>query len=225
MVQNPFKIISVFVFIGFLATMGLLLLQFIAPDASQFHLPASASMSMQMIMPSSMTRVQADQNIWSVIIDNFFIIGYTGIFFGAYLYVKEANYYAKFALIFGLIVTIADFIENAMVVAISNSMVIGYNPDPLLWGLFWSISALKDISAYVSTFTFAILFLLTLNDKPSVRSNKIIFIILLLAFALIGSLGLFSPLFLTFRNILFVLDLVIAGYLFFKTDPSIISQT
>ena len=224
MTQHSFKIISLFVFIGFLATVCLLFLLFIAPDASQFHLPAADSTSIQLLMPSTMTRDQANQNIFSVIIDNFFIIGYTGIFLGAYLYIKDAGYYAKFALTFGLITTVTDFIENAMVVAISNSMVIGYKPDPFLWGLFWSISSLKDISAYVSTFTFAMLFLVTLNDKPAIRSKKIIFSILLLLFAFIGSLGLFSPLFLTLRNILFVLDLIIACILFYRTDESILSK-
>lgn len=228
--QNPFKIISAFIFIGFLATLGLFFLSFVAPNASQFHLPADSSINTQLLYPSNMTRNQADQNIFSVVIDNFFIVGYTGIFFGAYLYLREGeknnfNYYAKFALVFGLLTTITDFIENAMVVAISNSMVIKYQPDPLLWGLFWSISSLKDISAYVSTFTFAILFLLTLNTKPLIRFNKIVFIVLLLLFAFIGSLGLFSPLFLTLRNILFVFDLLIASILFYKTDASILTKT
>ena len=225
MTQNPFKIISAFVFIGFLATIGLLLLTIIVPDASQFHLPASDTTSLQLLMPSNMTRSQANQNIQSIIIDNFFIVGYTGIFLGAYLYVKEVKYYAKFALIFGLLTTATDFIENAMVVAISNSMVIGYKPDPLLWGIFWSISSLKDISAYVSTFTFAVLFLLTLNDQPKIRFNKLVFVILLFLFAIIGSFGLFSALFLTLRNVLFVFDLVIASILFYKTNESILTPT
>ena len=220
MTNSQFKIISVFVFLGFLATMGLLLLSFIAPDASQFHLPSDNAV--QLLMPSTMTRDQANQNIWSVIIDNFFIVGYTGIFIGSYLYIKEAGFYAKFALIFGLVTTATDIIENAIVVAISNSMTIGYQPDPLLWGLFWSISAVKDISAYVSAFSFAILFLLTLNDKPTVRFNKLVFAVLFILFAFIGSLGLFSPLFLTLRNVLFVVDLLLASYFFYKTDESIL---
>ena len=218
--NSQFKIISVFVFLGFLATMGSLLLIFIAPDASQFHLPSDNAV--QLLMPSSMTRDQANQNIWSIIMDNFFIVGYTGIFIGSYLYIKEAGYYAKFALIFGLVTSATDIIENGIVVAISNSMTIGYKPDPLLWGLFWSISAVKDISAYVSAFSFAILFLLTLNDKPPVRFNKLVFAVLFILFAFIGSLGLFSPLFLTIRNVLFVVDLLLASYLFYKTDESIL---
>lgn len=220
MKASPFKIIASFVFVGFLATMGLLVLRFVAPNASQFHLPSDSAI--QLVMPSTMTRAQADENIWSVIIDNFFIVGYTGIFFGAYLYIKDIGYYAKFALFFGLVTTLTDIIENAMVVAISNSMTFGYQPDPLLWGLFWSISALKDISAYVATFTFALLFLVTLNEKPSIRTNKLVFVILLFLFAIIGSLGLFSPMFLNIRNILFVVDLVIASYIFYKTDNSIL---
>ena len=222
MAQNQFKIIATFVFLGFLATMGLLVLSFIAPDASQFHLPSDGST--QLLMPSTMTRNQSDRNIWSVIIDNFFIIGYTGIFIGAYLYCKETGYYAKLALIFGLVTTATDIIENAMVVAISNSMTIGYQPDPLLWGLFWSISAVKDISACVSAFSFAVIFLLTLSDKPVIRFNKFVFALLFLLFALIGSMGLFSPLFLALRNILFVVDLIIASYLFYKTDESVLHE-
>ncbi len=220
MAQSQFKIISAFVFLGFIATMGLLLLGFIAPDASQFHLPSDQAV--QLLMPSTMTRDQANQKIWSIIIDNFFIVGYTGIFIGSYLYVRKVGYYAKFALIFGLVTTATDVIENAIVVAISNSMTIGYQPDPLLWGFFWSISALKDISSYVAAFSFAVLFVLTLNDDPSVRFNKIVFTILFALFAFIGSLGLFSPLFLTLRNVLFVVDLIIASYLFYKTDESIL---
>lgn len=73
MAQSQFKIISVIVFLGFLATMGLLLLSFLAPDASQFHLPSDQVV--QLLMPTSMTREQANQNIWSVIVDNFFIVG------------------------------------------------------------------------------------------------------------------------------------------------------
>ena len=223
MAISQFKIIGTFIFLGFLATMGLLVLSFIAPDANQFHLPSSEAPDT--LMPSTMTRDQADQNIWSVIVDNFFITGYTGIFLGAYLYVKEAGYYAKLALIFGLVTTATDIIENAMVVAISNSMVIGYQPDPLLWGLFWSISAVKDISAYVSAFTFAILFFLTLNDLPLIRFNKLVFVILFALFAFIGSIGLFIPFFLTLRNVLFVVDLLLASYLFYKTDESILQKT
>jgi len=223
MSQNTFKIISAFVFLGFLATMGLLALRFIAPTASQFHLPAEGDTDL--VFPTTMTREQADANIWSVIIDNFFIVGYTGIFIGAYLYVREVDYYAKFAFVFGLVTTAMDIVENAFIVAISNSMAMttSYKPEPLLWGIFWSISAVKDISAYISAFTFAVLFLLTLNDKPSLRSNKLIFVVLLLFFALIGSLGLFNPTFLTIRNVLFVLDLVIASILFYKTDESVLS--
>ena len=220
MAQSQFKIISAFVFLGFIATMGLLLLTFVAPDASQFHLPSDEAV--HLLMPTTMTRDQANQNIWSIIIDNFFIVGYTGIFIGSYLYVKKAGYYAKFALIFGLVTTATDIIENAIVVAISNSMTIGYQPDPLLWGLFWSISALKDISAYISAFSFTILFVLTLNDEPTIRFNKAVFAILFALFAFIGSIGLFFPLFLTLRNILFVVDLIIASYLFYRTDESIL---
>lgn len=101
-------------------------------------------------------------------------------------------------------------------------MTIGYKPDPHLWGLFWSINAVKDISAYVSAFTFAVLFLLTLNDKPAIHFNKLVFAVLFILFAFIGSLGLFSPLFLTLRNVLFVVDLLIAAFLFYKTDESIL---
>jgi hypothetical protein len=220
MQKNPFKIISAFVFLGFLATMGLLILRFVAPEASQFHLPSSESI--QLIMPSTLTRAQADQNIWSIIVDNFFIAGYTGIFFGAYLYIKDAGYYAKFALIFGLVTTVTDIIENGMVVAISNSMVIGYQPESLLWGIFWTISSIKDISAYIATFSFAVLFLVTLYDKPTIRTNKIVFAVIFLLFSFIGSLGLFSPAFLNLRNLLFVIDLVIATIVFYRTDPVIL---
>ena len=212
MTKQNYKLVSFIVFIGFVATLLFIVLMALYPDGGQFHNYADRSEKAAVL-----TAAQAQVNIYYIIVDNFFIVGYSGIFYGLYrLIQKDDAYWSKFALTFGLITVGLDFIENGFVVMLNNGIVSGFSPDPLVWNFFWLVSALKDIAAYISVFTFVLLLLYTLQSDPAVRSTKLVFIVLLGLFAFIGSLGLFSPLFLKLRGLLFVIDLAIASFLFYR---------
>ena len=214
MTNSKFKLVGLIVFIGFIATLFFIVLMIMYPDSGQFHDYADRA-----TQAATLTPEQAQINIYTIIVDNFFIVGYSAIFYGLYLIAKESDeFWAKLGLIFGFITVFTDLIENGFVVSINNGIAAGFQPDNLVWSIFWTISAIKDISSYMCAFLFVVLLAYSLNVDPKLRVKKAIFIILLGSFSIIGSLGLFSPLFLQIRSALFVIDLLIASILFYTIE-------
>ena len=170
MAKSNFKLIGLIVFIGFVATLFFMILMVLYPESGQFHEYTDRANKVP-----SLTAEEAQINIYTIIVDNFFIIGYTGIFYGLYVLLKDSDeFWPKLGFTFGLITVFTDLIENGFVVAINNGIAAGFQPDGLIWSVFWTNSAIKDISAYMSVFTFVILLAYTLNEDPNLRLRKLI---------------------------------------------------
>lgn len=213
-VGSKFKVLTVFVIIGFLMTIGLIVLTIMFPDSlGQIHeIESPISIANKIGDPE-----QRNISLYSVIIDNFFILGYFALFYGAYLLTKDLDaIIPKTAFIFGIFTAVFDILENSLLLGILNSIPVGYTPEDLIFSIFWFFMSVKDIFAVLATFIFAILLLIGLNDQKSIRIHKIILAGFLLLFTFLGSLGLMSPFFLQLRNISFVIDLAVASGIFYS---------
>ncbi len=74
----------------------------------------------------------------------------------------------------------------------------------------------KDISSYMAGFIFIVMLLLSLNDRQEIRLSKMVLVILLGLYLSFGVVAIIEPSFLIFRNLSFMIDLLIASLLFRK---------
>lgn len=151
----------------------------------------------------------------SLVFDNFFIIGYVSIFYGLFLITKERDRFISmlgFAL--GLTTGFTDLLENALQVALLNGVPNGWVPTDNIFSSLWMVMYVKDISSYMAGFVFVVLLLLTLNAPMELRMSKVIFVILLGLYVSLGVVALVEPSLLVFRNLSFMVDLLIASLLF-----------
>lgn len=214
---SQMRLATIFVSLGFLITLGLIGITLLDNDAGQFHDP----MNPQMIVADNSSENRTTLNLLSIALDNFFILGYTAIFYVMYLFTKHVNFWAKTGLALGLSTAVFDVLENAILVML-NRIGTNFTPDPLIWVVLWFFTFVKDISSYMSGFVFAVLLIATLNHTPELRMTKIIIGFMLILYIIIGSLGLINPLFLTIRNLAFVANLFIASILFYRiSDESL----
>ncbi len=214
--QRTFNIITFFTILAFLMAAGFLMIKILSPDASQFQLHAATD-------PKDVTSMLSDeQNAMytgvSIMVDTFFILSFTVLFYGFYLYVKGQDLFlARLALSVGLMTALLDVIEDGFIVTLAMGIPRGYEPDTLLLGILWGIVAAKDIFSYVTTFLFAVLMIFGLNDLPELRMNKLIFAVVLFFYAIIGASSFALPFMIEIRNVGFVLQFPIAAYLFYRT--------
>jgi hypothetical protein len=159
----------------------------------------------------------ADINIKlaSLVFDNFFMIGYLSIFYGLYLLTKgKEDLIAKVAFALGSLTFISDLIENAFQIALLTGVPNGWVPADTVFSSFWTVMFVKDISSYMAGFTFIVLLLLSLSEPPEYRTSKLIFVILLGLYVGLGVIAIIEPPFLVFRNLSFMIDLLVASLLF-----------
>jgi hypothetical protein len=212
---SKFKVLTVFVVIGFLVTIGLVFLTVMFPDSlGQIHeIDDPVSIANELLANPE----QRNISLYSIILDNFFILGYFSLFYGVYLLTKDLDpVIPKSAFILGIFTAVFDILENSLLLGILNGVPVGFTPEELLFGIFWFFMSVKDIFAVLTTFTFAILLLIGLNDQKSIRIHKLVLAGFLLLFTFLGSLGLMSPLFLQLRNVSFVVDLAVASVVFYS---------
>jgi hypothetical protein len=207
------KVASVFIFFGFLMTLGMTATTLINPGGGNlYELRPIANVIADLVAASAQ---DISIKLASLVFDNFFMIGYLAIFYGLYLVTKEkGNLIAKVAFALGSLTFISDLIENAFQVALLTGVPNGWVPADTVFSSFWLVMFVKDISSYMAGYTFIILLALSLSDPPEFKSSKLIFVILLGLYVSFGVVAIIEPSFLLFRNLSFMVDLLLASLLF-----------
>ncbi|MGY5872052.1 MAG: hypothetical protein RTV72_07415 [Candidatus Thorarchaeota archaeon] len=207
------KVASVFIFLGFLMTLGMTATIFLNPGGGDlYELRPIADIIADLI---GATAQDINIKLASLVFDNFFMIGYLAIFYGLFLLTKgKEDLIAKVAFALGSLTFISDLIENAFQVALLTGVPNGWVPADSVFSSLWVVMYVKDISSYMAGFTFIVLLLLSLSNPPEFRSPKLIFIILLGLYVGLGVVAIIEPSFLLFRNLSFMIDLLIASLLF-----------
>ena len=212
-ISSHLKVVSVFVFLGFIMTLGLTATTLLNPGGGNlYELRLITS-----VIADLVAATPADINIKlaSLVFDNFFMIGYLSIFYGLYLLTKgKEDLFAKVAFALGSLTFISDLVENAFQVALLTGVPNGWVPADAVFSTFWTVMFVKDISSYMAGFTFIVLLLLSMSEPPEFRTAKLIFVILLGLYVGLGVIAIIEPSFLVFRNLSFMVDLLVASLLF-----------
>ncbi|MCK5390200.1 MAG: hypothetical protein KAJ36_06905, partial [Candidatus Thorarchaeota archaeon] len=212
-IASRLKVVSVFIFLGFLMTLGMTVMTLLNPGGGNLYEVRAIGNVIADLIAASAT----DINIVLVglVFDNFFIIGYLCIFYGLFLITKERDRVISmmgFAL--GLTTGFTDLIENALQVALLTGVPNGWVPADSVFSSLWIVMYVKDISSYMAGFVFIVMLLLSLNDRQEIRLSKLVFVILLGLYVSLGVIALVEPSFLIFRNLSFMIDMLIGSLLF-----------
>ena len=207
------KVVSVFIFLGFLMTLGMTATIFLNPGGGNlYEVRPIANVIADLV---AATAQDINIKLASLVFDNFFMIGYLAIFYGLFLLTRDKeNLIAKVAFALGSLTFVSDMVENAFQVALLTGVPNGWVPADNVFSSLWVVMYVKDISSYMAGFTFIVLLLLSMNDAPDVRTSKLVFVILLGLYVGLGVFAIIEPSFLVFRNLSFMIDLLIASLLF-----------
>ena len=214
-----FRVLTVFILIGFLMTLGLVFLTVAFPDSSgQYHeIINPADIKTELATNSE----QVNISLYSIVIDNFFILGYFALFYGAYLLTKHLDpVLPRVGFIMGISTAVFDILENSVLLGLINGVPAGYEPVDLMFGIQWLFMSIKDISSVIATLIFAVLLILSLNKTEKNKTLILVLAVFLLFYTILGSLGLMDPLFLQLRNLSFVLDMAVASVVFYSISRS-----
>ena len=207
-----FHLSSVFVFMGFLMTLGMTAETLLNPDGGQYH----AAMDIQEIISaiSGSSSYVTKFQLAGLAFDSFFIIGYIGIFYGLYLLTKDKDeLFPKLGFALGLSTGILDLIENAIHVALLTGIPNGWTPDSLVFANLWTITFAKDFTSYMAGMIFIILLLVTLNNPSKLRGLKLALLILVALYVFTGVIAVIEPSLLVIRNLSFMIDMGIGAFL------------
>jgi hypothetical protein len=207
------KVVSAFIFLGFLMTLGMTATIFLNPGGGNlYEVRPIANVIADLV---AATAQDINIKLASLVFDNFFMIGYLAIFYGLFLLTRDKeNLIAKVAFALGSLTFVSDMVENAFQVALLTGVPNGWVPADNVFSSLWVVMYVKDISSYMAGFTFIVLLLLSMNDAPDVRTSKLVFVILLGLYVGLGVFAIIEPSFLVFRNLSFMIDLLIASLLF-----------
>ena len=207
------KVVSIFIFLGFLMTLGMTATTILNPGGGNLYEVRPIANVIADLVGASAQDVNI--KLANLVFDNFFMIGYLSIFYGLFLLTKDKeDLIAKVALTLGGLTLISDLVENAYHIALLTGVPNGWVPADSVFSSMWLVMYVKDISSYMAGFTFIILLLLSLGDPPEFKSSKLIFVILLGLYVGLGVVAIIEPSFLIFRNLSFMIDLLIASLLF-----------
>ena len=207
------KMISVFVFLGFLMTLGMTATTLLNPGGGNLY--DVRPIGNVIIDLLSATELDINIKLASLVFDNFFMIGYLSIFYGLFLLTREReDLIAKVAFALGSLTFLSDLVENAFQVALLTGVPNGWVPADNVFASFWIVMYVKDISSYMAGFTFIVLLLLSLDDPQEAMMAKAVFVILLGFYVGLGVVAIIEPPFLVFRNLSFMIDLLVASLLF-----------
>jgi len=212
-IASRLKVVSVFIFLGFLMTLGMTAMTLLSPGGGNLY----EVRAIENVIADLLAASAHDINIVlvSLVFDNFFIIGYLCIFYGLFLITKERDRIISmvgFAL--GLTTGFADLIENALQVALLTGVPNGWVPADSVFSSLWIVMYVKDITSYMAGFVFIVMLLLTLSDRQEIRLSKMVFVILLGLYVGLGVIAIIEPSFLIFRNLSFMIDMLIGSLLF-----------
>ena len=207
------KVVSAFIFLGFIMTLGMVATIFLNPSGGNlYEVRPIASVIADLVAASAQ---DINIKLLSLVFDNFFMIGYLSIFYGLFLMTREKeDLIAKVAFALGSLTFISDLIENSFQIALLTGIPNGWVPADNVFSSLWVIMYIKDISSYMAGFTFIVLLLLSLSNPPETRLSKMVFVILLGFYVCLGLAAIIEPPFLVFRNLSFMVDLLIAAILF-----------
>jgi len=207
------KVVSVFIFLGFLMTLGLTVTTLVNPGGGNLYEVRPIGDVIADLVAASSQDITI--KLAAIVFDNFFMIGYLAIFYGLYLLTREKEkLFAQVGFLLGSLTFISDLVENAFQVALLTGVPNGWIPADNVFSSLWVVMYVKDISSYMAGFTFIVLLLLSLSNPPEVRTAKIVFMILLGLYVSLGVIAIIVPSFLLFRNLSFMIDLLIASLLF-----------
>ena len=207
------KIASVFIFLGFLMTLGMVTTIFLNPGGGNLYEVRPITNVIADLVGASAQDINI--KLASLVFDNFFMIGYLAIFFGLFLLTREKEeLIAKVAFLLGSLTFISDLVENAYQIALLTGVPNGWVPADNVFSSLWVVMYVKDISSYMAGFTFIVLLLLSLSNPPEFRTSKVVFVFLLGLYVGLGVVAIIEPSFLVFRNLSFMIDLLVASLLF-----------
>ncbi|MFW9805500.1 MAG: hypothetical protein ACFFFK_02065 [Candidatus Thorarchaeota archaeon] len=212
-IGSRLNVISVFIFLGFIMTLGMTATTLLNPGGGNLY----EIRPIANVIADLVAATPADINIKlaSLVFDNFFMIGYLSIFYGLFLLTKgKEELFAKVSFALGSLTFISDLVENAYQVALLTGVPNGWVPADSVFSSFWTVMFVKDISSYMAGFTFIVLLLISISDPPEFRTSKVVFVILLGLYVGLGVVAIIEPSFLVFRNLSFMIDLLIASLLF-----------
>jgi len=214
------KVVSAFIFMGFLMTLGLTATTLLNPGGGNlYEVRPIANVIADLVAASAQ---DINIKLASLVFDNFFMIGYLAIFYGLFLLTKgEEELMAKVAFALGSLTFISDLVENAYQVALLTGVPNGWVPADSVFTSFWIVMYVKDISSYMAGFTFIVLLLLSLSNPQENRSFKLIFAILLGLYVGLGVIAIVEPSLLVFRNLSFMIDLFIASFIFLQMSRNL----
>ena len=220
LLSTRMKVAAVFVFMGFLMTIGMTAGTLLNPEGGQYH----DATDPQTIIDDLVVADSGDISLRlaGIVFDTFFIIGYVGIFYGLYLLISEKDpFFSKLALGLGLITGFSDMIENAIHIALLNGIPAGWTPDGMYFAMLWSFTFVKDLTSYMAGMIFIVLLIVTLNDTPHIRTYKMVLAILLVLYVGLGSMAVIESTFLLFRNLSFVIDMFVGSIVLFRLSSII----
>ena len=207
------KVASVFIFLGFLMTLGMTATILLNPGGGNLYEVRPIGNVIADLVGA--TAQDINVKLASLVFDNFFMIGYLAIFFGLFLLTREKeDTIAKIAFLLGSLTFVTDIIENAFQVALLTGVPNGWVPADNVFSSLWVVMYVKDISSYMAGFTFIVLLLLSLSDPLEFRTSKLVFVILLGLYVGLGVVAIIEPTFLVFRNLSFMIDLLVASLIF-----------
>ena len=194
------KVVSVFIFLGFLMTLGMTATTLLNPGGGNlYELRPIGSVIADLVGASAQ---DITIKLAAIVFDNFFMIGYLAIFYGLFLLTRdEEKMMAKVAFLLGSLTFISDLVENAFQVALLTGVPNGWVPADNVFSSLWVVMYVKDISSYMAGFTFIVLLLLSLKNPPGTRMSKIVFVILLGLYVGLGVVAIIDPSLLILRNL------------------------
>lgn len=212
-ITTRLKTVSVFIFLGFLMTLGMTVTTLLNPGGGNLYEVRPIGNVIADLVAASAQDINI--KLVSLVFDNFFMIGYLAIFYGLYLLTKEKeNLIAKVAFALGSLTFISDLVENAYQVALLTGVPNGWVPADSVFSSMWMVMYVKDISSYMAGFIFIVMLLISLNDRQEIRLSKMVFVILLGLYVGLGVIAIVEPSFLIFRNLSFMIDMLIGSLLF-----------
>ncbi len=211
---------AAFVFIGFLMTLGLVAVTLITGGEGQLHVAMDPAIIISDL--SSATVADIGIRLAGLVFDMFFIVGYLAVFYGLFLLTKPSgHFFPKLAFALGLATGVCDLVENAIQVALFTGIPAGWTPDGLYFASLWTFTFVKDMTSYMAGMVFVVLLILSLGTPPELRLSKIVLVILVGFYVVLGSVAIVDSSFLLYRNLSFMFDLLLGGLLFYRMSKAL----
>ncbi|MHA2242841.1 MAG: hypothetical protein ACXACE_14650 [Candidatus Thorarchaeota archaeon] len=215
------RIASIFVFIGFLMTIGMTAGTLLNPEGGQFHDATNPANIITELLTAQTTDIQI--RLAGIVFDSFFIVGYAAIFYGLFLLTRSKDpFFPKLALILGLTTGLCDMIENAIHIALYTGVPNGWTPEGLYFATLWSFTFIKDLTSYMAGMIFIVMLFMTLSNPPDQRIYKIILVLLVGFYVGLGSIAVVERSFLLLRNLSFMIDMLFGAVILNRISSQLI---